>query len=191
MRAVCCLPVPVRYVRRYVRRFPPRSGSVTGEFFPPETPFTTSAAAEKHRRAPTACSGPHQWGHCRIWHNALRSSREAHPQWISREGGPADRGMTVSREARATGRKGRGVRSERNGSLGQRLVPPFCPLARFDGTAKKKKFMPSQPVWLSRLFSILSELRALDGDYLDRRTLERIFWIRDVERGRLWLDFRT
>ena len=38
--------------------------------------------------------------------------------------------------------------------------------------------MPPRPVWVSRVSSILGELRALDADYLDRQTIERIFGIR-------------
>ena len=38
--------------------------------------------------------------------------------------------------------------------------------------------MPSHPVWFSRVSSIVGELRALDADYLDRQTIERIFGIR-------------
>jgi hypothetical protein len=39
-------------------------------------------------------------------------------------------------------------------------------------------FMPAKPVWFHRLRSILAELRALDTDYLDRRSVERIFGVR-------------
>ena len=38
--------------------------------------------------------------------------------------------------------------------------------------------MPAHPVWFSRLSFIVGELRALDADYLDRQTIERIFGIR-------------
>ena len=39
--------------------------------------------------------------------------------------------------------------------------------------------MPAQPAWFHQLDSILSELRALKADYLDRRAVERIFDVRE------------
>src|SRR3954454_2502661 len=39
--------------------------------------------------------------------------------------------------------------------------------------------MPAQPTWFHRLEEILSELRALGTDYLDRQTFERIFGFRE------------
>jgi hypothetical protein len=39
--------------------------------------------------------------------------------------------------------------------------------------------MPAKPAWFHRLDLILSELRALDSDYLDRLAVERIFSVRD------------
>ncbi len=39
--------------------------------------------------------------------------------------------------------------------------------------------MPAQPAWFHRLESILSELRALNTEYLDRLAVERIFGVRE------------
>ena len=39
--------------------------------------------------------------------------------------------------------------------------------------------MPPQPTWFHRLDRILAELRALNGDYLDRQAVERIFSVRE------------
>jgi hypothetical protein len=38
--------------------------------------------------------------------------------------------------------------------------------------------MPAHPAWFQRLDSILSELRALPADYLDRMAIERLFGVR-------------
>ncbi len=39
--------------------------------------------------------------------------------------------------------------------------------------------MPAQPAWFHKLDSILSKLRGLEADYLDRRAVERIFGVRE------------
>jgi hypothetical protein len=39
--------------------------------------------------------------------------------------------------------------------------------------------MPAQPAWFHRLASIISELRALDSEYLDRQAIERIFGVQE------------
>jgi hypothetical protein len=51
--------------------------------------------------------------------------------------------------------------------------------------------MPSQPVWFSRLPSILEELRAHDSDYLDRHALERIFGVRERRARQLMVGLST
>lgn len=39
--------------------------------------------------------------------------------------------------------------------------------------------MPAQPAWFHRVDSILTELRALQAEYLDRLAVERIFGVRE------------
>lgn len=39
--------------------------------------------------------------------------------------------------------------------------------------------MPAQPTWFQRLDDILSELRALGNDYLDRQGVEKVFGVRE------------
>lgn len=45
--------------------------------------------------------------------------------------------------------------------------------------------MPAQPAWFHRLDSILSELQALEADYLDRQAVERLFGVRQRRARRL------
>ena len=51
--------------------------------------------------------------------------------------------------------------------------------------------MPSQPVWFSRLPSILEELRAHDSDYLDRHAIELIFGVRERRARQLMAGLST
>jgi len=51
--------------------------------------------------------------------------------------------------------------------------------------------MPPQPVWLRRLPAIVSELRAIEADYLDRRAVERIFGVRQRRARQLMADLPT
>lgn len=50
--------------------------------------------------------------------------------------------------------------------------------------------MPAQPAWFHRLESILSELRSLDADYIDRLCVERIFGVRERRARQLMAGLR-